>query len=113
MLCGSARSEEISYGRGCKAIKTEESGKDLVVTFDGRHNGITAEHFAGKLLGTTIQGKLLFGWVRLPDVEFIVSVLSSLSPKFEYTDEGLEAYVEVQNFWPSVVRKINYQSDRW
>jgi hypothetical protein len=91
-------SEAVNYGRGSKVLKTEKDGADLIVTFDGTGNGITANNFAGKLLGRTSKGKLLFGWARLPGAESIVPMLSALSPKFEYIDDGLEAYVEVQNF---------------
>ncbi|WP_283434122.1 glycoside hydrolase family protein [Neorhodopirellula lusitana] len=91
-------SQEVSFGRGSRLRKTEKAGRDLVLVFEGQGNGITAENFAGKLQGKTSQGKLLIGWARLPGVSFSEPVLSSLAPKFEYTDEGLEAYVEVQNF---------------
>ncbi|SMP42948.1 hypothetical protein SAMN06265222_101863 [Neorhodopirellula lusitana] len=91
-------SQEVNYGRGCQLRSTERVGQDLVLVFDGQGNGITTENFAGKLLGKTSEGKLLIGWARLPGVSFTQPVLSSLAPKFEFTDEGLEAYVEVQNF---------------
>ena len=91
-------SQEVNFGRGCSLLKKEKAGRNLILVFDGQGNGITAENFAGKLLGKTTQGKLLIGWARLPGVSFIQPVLSSLSPQFEYTSEGLEAYVEVQNF---------------
>ncbi|VGO19668.1 glycoside hydrolase family protein [Pontiella sulfatireligans] len=91
-------SEEVNYGRGSKVLRTEKDGADLIVTFDGKGNGFTADNFAGKLLGKTAAGKILFGWVRLPGMESAVPMLSALSPKFEFTDAGLEAYVEVQNF---------------
>ena len=70
----------------------------MILVFDGQGNGITAENFAGKLLGNTSEGRLLLGWARLPGVKFNPPLLSSLSPKFEFTGDGLEAYVEVQNF---------------
>jgi hypothetical protein len=95
-------SQQVSFGRGSRLLKKERAGKDLILVFDGQGNGITAENFAGKLLGKTSQEKLLIGWARLPGVSFIQPVLSSLSPKFEYTGDGLEAYVEVQNFGQTI-----------
>ena len=91
-------SEEINYGRGSKLIEAKKSGNDAVLIFGGEGSGITTDNFAGKLLGKSTTGKLLFGWARLPEVEFKVPVLSALAPVFEFTHDGLEAYVEVTNF---------------
>ncbi len=62
--------EEVDFGRGCKAIGSEKDGKDLVVTFDAAGHGITEENFAVKMLGKTRGGKLLFGYSRLPEVDY-------------------------------------------
>ncbi|CAA6692377.1 MULTISPECIES: glycoside hydrolase family protein [unclassified Lentimonas] len=91
-------SVEVNYGRGAKLLGTKQSGKDLILTFQGQGSGITHENFAGKLLGKTTGGKILYGWSRLPGVVYKVPVLSALSPKFEFTEVGLEAYVAVTNF---------------
>lgn len=98
-------SVEVNYGRGSKILKTKKSGKDLILVFGGKGNGITEDNFVGKLLGKTSKGKILFGWSRLPNADPVVPVLSALSPKFEYTDAGLETYVEVQNFGEEVSEK--------
>ena len=98
-------SEEVNYGRGSKVLETERAGADLITIFNGKNCGFTADNFAGKLLGKTTRGKLLFGWARLPGAESVVPMLSALSPKFEFTDAGLEAYVEVQNFGEAVSDK--------
>jgi hypothetical protein len=58
--------EEVNFGRGCKATKVEEVGEDLVVTFAAAGNGITDDSFAAKMLGQTSDGRLLFGYARLP-----------------------------------------------
>lgn len=93
---------EINYGRGANVVKSEVSGKDLIVCFNGQESGFTSDNWAGKLLGKTSNGTLLFGWARLPGTEELVSQLSALAPQFEFTDAGLEAYVEVQNFGEAV-----------
>ncbi len=62
--------EKVDFGGGCKPVKSEESGKDLIVTFDGADNGITDDNFAAKLIGKTTGGKLLFGYSRLPGVDY-------------------------------------------
>lgn len=87
-------SSEVNYGRGCRVIKTEKAGRDLILTFDGNGHGFSAENFAGKLLGKTNKGKLLFGWSRLPGVDYIAPILSARLPVFT----GNMAEVEVQNF---------------
>jgi hypothetical protein len=60
-------SEEIDYGKGSSVLNTRNSGKDLILIFNGKGNGFTESNFAGKLLGKTKEGKLLFGYARLPD----------------------------------------------
>ena len=42
---------EVNFGRGCKVVKTEASGKDLILTFDGKGSGITPDEFAPKMIG--------------------------------------------------------------
>jgi len=91
-------SSEVNYGRGSKVEGTERDGDDLVLLFNGSSTGFTPENFAGKLLGKSANGKIVFGWARLPGANPDVPLLSPLSPKFEFTDDGLEAYVEIQNF---------------
>jgi len=62
--------EKVDFGHGCKPIKSEKSGKHLVVTFDAAGNGLTDDNFAAKLIGKTAKGKLLFGYSRLPGVDY-------------------------------------------
>jgi len=62
--------EEVDFGRGCKPTHSEKSGTDLVVTFDAAGNGVTDDNFAAKLIGKTTDGKLLFGYSRLPGVDY-------------------------------------------
>ena len=63
-------SEEVNFGRGSKAVKAKKSGKDLIIIFKGEGNGLNDSNFAGKLLGKTKEGKLLFGYCRLPGVDY-------------------------------------------
>ncbi|HUV12266.1 MAG TPA: hypothetical protein VMY18_01420, partial [Acidobacteriota bacterium] len=91
-------SEEVNFGRGSRAIGTERSGDDLIVTFDGAGNGIDENNFAAKLLGKTRSGKLLFGYARLPWVSYVEPALSALPPRITKSDEGFKIAVEVQNF---------------
>jgi hypothetical protein len=59
--------EVVDYGSGCRIRKVIKKGKDLIIHFDGRGNGITDNNFALKLLGKTNGGNLLFGFARLQD----------------------------------------------
>lgn len=69
--------EEVDFRRGSKLLKTEKKGKDFIAVFAGRGNGFADHNFAGKLLGRTSEGKLLFGYCRLPWIDYIEPVLSA------------------------------------
>jgi len=88
-------STEVNYGRGCKVLNTVNDGKDLIVTFQAKGHGITEEEFAPKLIGRTKTGKLLYGYTRLPYLDYIEPVLSARAPSF--TEPG-KCSIEVQNF---------------
>ena len=91
-------SEAVNFGRGSKVIKTERSGNDLIVTFDGTGNGISNNNFAAKLLGKNSSGKLLYGYARLPWLHYLEPALSALAPKIAKKDDGFNIAVEVRNF---------------
>lgn len=90
--------EAVNYGKGGKALKTEKSGPDLVVTFDAAGNNFPEDEFAAKLLGKTSSGKLLFGYARLPGINFIEPILSPQLPVITANENGFNLKVEVQNF---------------
>ena len=91
-------SSEVNFGRGSKAIGTEHDGKDLIVTFDGRGNGIQEGEFAPKLLGKRNSGKMLYGYARLPYVNYLEPILSARAPEIEITEQGLAGRIEITNF---------------
>ena len=91
-------SEEVNYGRGCQVLTTENEGKDLIVTFNGKGNGITKDEFAPKLIGKYKDGRMLYGYARLPYIDYIEPILSARAPVFTKSGKGLECKVEVQNF---------------
>ena len=91
-------SEEVNYGRGSKVLKTENDGNDLIITFDGKGNGITENEFAPKLIGKYKDGRMLYGYARLPYIDYIEPILSARAPVFTKSGKGLECTVEVQNF---------------
>jgi hypothetical protein len=100
-------SEEVNYGRGCRVLKTENQGKDLIVTFDGSGNGITENEFAPKLLGKYTDCKMLYGYARLPYVDYIEPILSARAPVFTGSGKGSLGTIEVQNFGQVKSRKAS------
>lgn len=91
-------SEEVNYGRGSKVQKTENDGNDLIVTFDGKGNGITEQEFAPKLIGKYKNGRMLYGYARLPYVDYIEPILSARAPVFTQEGKKWNCRIEVQNF---------------
>lgn len=91
-------SEEVNYGRGCKAVDSRKEGKDLIVTFNAEGHGITPEEFAPKLIGKNRKGELLFGYVRLPWVQYDNSILSTDKPVFTVMGTGTDMTLNVENF---------------
>jgi len=97
--------ESVNYGKGGKVIKTENSGADLIVTFDATGNVYPTDEFAAKMLGKTSKGKLFFGYARLPWVNFIEPILSPLLPVLTVGTNGFSMKIEVQNFGQVISKK--------
>lgn len=91
---------EVNFGRGCKPLSWKKSGKDLIVTFEGKNSGITDEEFAPKLLGKDKKGEFVIGYARLPYVNYTPAILSALCPQYDSTSQKWN--VEVRNFGLSV-----------
>lgn len=62
--------EEVNYGFGSKLLDWRKSGSDLILIFEGKGNGLSEDNFTAKLLGRDEEGKLLFGYARLPWVDY-------------------------------------------
>jgi len=90
--------EEVNFGRGSKVQKTEKEADDLIVFFEGAGNGINDENFTAKLLGKTGDGELLFGYARLPWLNYIEPVLSARLPAITKGNDTYQLKIEVQNF---------------
>ena len=105
-------SSEVNYGRGSTVQKSEKEGNDLIVTFNGNGNGITPDEFAPKLIGRYKNGELLYGYARLPYVDYIEPILSARSPLFGESDKKLSCTIEVENFGqvPSKKASIKIES---
>lgn len=62
--------EAVNFGGGAGLMETDASGNDLILTFKGEDNGFTDDNFAAKLLGRDAKGNLLFGYARLPWLDY-------------------------------------------
>jgi len=91
-------SEDVNYGRGFKVMKTEELGRDAVITFNVSGKNISDDGYAAKLLGKTKSGHLVFGYALLPEVEKIEPILSSRLPVFTPHEKGLGINILLENF---------------
>lgn len=90
--------EEVNFGRGAKVEKTKIQGPDLIVTFFGKGNGIKQDNFVGKLIGKTVEGKLFYGYARLPQVNFVEPLLSMGNIEKLMKNEASILEVEIENF---------------
>lgn len=88
--------KEVNFGRGCKPVGTRTDGGDLIVTFDGKGSGITAGEFAPKMIGLDKAGRMIYGYARLPYVDYEPAILSARRPAYDGVT-GLVS-VEVENF---------------
>lgn len=86
--------QEVNYGKGCKAITSKKSGKDLIITFDGKGNGFSEEEFAPKLIGKDKKGNMLFGYARLPYIDYNPPLLSARKPIYDPKKKQLDLTVE-------------------
>lgn len=88
----------VNFGRGSHAVKSRVDGNDLIVTFNAKGSGIDADEWAPKLIGHDKEGKLLWGYARLPYVNYQPAVLSASAP----WEREEKLFVEISNFGLSV-----------
>lgn len=106
--------KEVNYGRGARAIKAHQEGNDLVVAFKGKESGIETGEWAPKLIGYSKNGKLLWGYARLPYVDYQPAVLSPSAP----WEENGKQFVKVGNYGlkrsiPTVLKIKNMQGKEY
>ncbi|MCE7053159.1 glycoside hydrolase family protein [Algoriphagus sp. AGSA1] len=73
-------SEEVDFGKGAKVKAFKAKGDDLLITFEGLGNGFKEDDFVGKLIGKNKDGQLVFGYSRLPWVDYNPAILSTRKP---------------------------------
>ncbi|WP_250318112.1 glycoside hydrolase family protein [Pedobacter sp. B4-66] len=92
-------SSEVNFGKGSKVLSVEKSNKDLIVNFDAKGNGITKDEFAPKLIGKYSSGKLLYGYTRVPWLNYNEAILSARKPIFSANANNKTALkIPVENF---------------
>lgn len=91
---------EVNFGRGCKPLRTKAAGRDLIITFNGKGSGITADEWAPKLIGKDAKGQTVFGYARLPYVDYQPALLSARRPRYDKEQGAL--MVNVENYGLSV-----------
>ncbi len=57
--------DEVNFGRGGKITRTEPHANGLILEFAATDSGITANDFAGKLIGRSNSGSLVVGYTKL------------------------------------------------
>ncbi|WP_373397935.1 glycoside hydrolase family protein [Algoriphagus halophilus] len=89
-------SEEVNFGRGAKAVSSQAKGDDLEISFEGKGNGFKEDNFAGKMIGKDNNGDMVFGFSRLPWVNYNPEILSARKPEID-KEKGI-VRVKVENF---------------
>lgn len=102
-------SSVVNFGKGCQVIQTEQQGDDLILTFDARGHGITPDEFAPKLIGKTQSGKMLYGYTRVPWVDYNEPILSARKPVLTSDAKGTNLKITVENFGQIASRKATLQ----
>ena len=102
---------EVNYGRGCKPLRSKASGKDLIVTFKAKGSGITPDEFAPKLIGKDAQGGMVFGYARLPYVDYQPALLSARRPQYNKETSTLEVQVENYGLAASRPTQVSVYAD--
>ncbi|MCK4563460.1 MAG: glycoside hydrolase family protein [Verrucomicrobia bacterium] len=89
--------EEVDFGGGCELLHAKKEGKDIFAYFSAAGHGFSDHNFAGKLLGRTSKGGLLFGYSRLPWIAYEEPILSARNPVLEEK----QVAVEITNYGES------------
>ncbi|MFD2968725.1 glycoside hydrolase family protein [Sphingobacterium bambusae] len=98
-------SAEVNFGRGSILLGTQKEGSDLILIFDASGSGITNDEFAPKLIGKYADGKMLFGFARLPYVNYNAPILSARAPIITLEGDKWNSKINVENFGQVLSKK--------
>jgi hypothetical protein len=90
--------EQVNFGKGSKVTTTKKQGRDLILTFSAAEHGLTSNEFAPKMIGRYKNGKLLFGYTKVPWAEYEPGTLSALRPVFSPGNGNTAITGVVENF---------------
>lgn len=90
--------EQVNFGKGSRVVASKKQGRDLILTFSALEHGLTKEEFAPKLIGTYKNGKLLFGYTKVPWVQYEPGILSALRPVFSKEMNSTSISIPIENF---------------
>ncbi len=90
--------EQVNFGKGSKVTTTKKQGRDLILIFSAEGHGLTKDEFAPKLIGKYKNGKLLFGYTKVPWVQYEPGILSALRPVFIKEMNSTSISIPVENF---------------
>ncbi len=101
--------ENVNFGRGFRAAKSYSDGNDLIVEFSGKGDFVRAGDFAPKVIGRDNDGEMIYGYVRVPWVDYSPAILSARRPVV--SDATGKLTVEVANYGlspskPNVVLQV-------
>ena len=77
----------------------------MIITFDGQGSGINADEFAPKLIGKNKKGEMVFGYAKLPYVNYKPAILSSMKPVYNANGKCVE--IAIENFGLSESKESN------
>jgi len=102
---------EVNFGRGSKPLKHYEKGKDLIVVFEGENSKIAKDEWAPKLIGKRRDGGMVYGYAKLPYVDYRPAILSARCPVFDSLTGTLSIKVKNYGLKPSIETDIAVFSD--
>lgn len=91
--------DKVNYGKGFTASSSEtDSDGNLIVTFTGKagDSGITANEFAPKMIGETNSGDIVYGYAKLPYVNYEPAMVSAMIPNID--DNNYISTVKIDNY---------------
>lgn len=91
-------SDEVNYGRGSSVLKSERIDDGLVLEFSVSETGLKKSDFVAKIIGRDKSGNMLYGYTRLPGVDYKPAILSARAPVFQQAGKSWSGQLEVQNF---------------